>query len=81
MKLERTNYASGAPKENILGYSRVVKTGPFIEVGGTTSVQPDGSVYAEYDSYGQVKYILEKQIKLVENAGGCKEDIYKFKIF
>lgn len=81
MNLERTNYASGAPKEDILGYSRVVKTGPFIEVGGTTSVQPDGSVYAEYDSYGQVKYVLEKQIKLVEDAGGKKEDIYKFKIF
>lgn len=81
MRFERTNYASGAPKENILGYSRVVKVGPFIEVGGTTSVQSDGSVYAEHDSYGQVKYVLEKQIKLVQEAGGSKEDIYKFKIF
>ena len=81
MDLQRTNYASGAPKEATLGYSRVVKTGPFIEVGGTTSVQPDGSVYAENDTYGQIKYVLEKQIKLVEEAGGKLEDIYKLKIF
>lgn len=81
MDMKRTNYASGAPLEEIAGYSRAVKAGPFIYVGGTTSVQPDGSVYGEQDSYAQMKYILEKQLKFVEQAGGCKEDVYAVKCY
>lgn len=27
--MKRTDYASGVPMEDIIGYSRVVKTGPF----------------------------------------------------
>ena len=47
MKMERTNYSSGAPLEEKVGYSRMVKIGPYIKIGGTTSVQPDGTVYGE----------------------------------
>lgn len=79
--MKRTNYASGAPLEEKIGYSRVVKTGPFIEVGGTTSVQPDKSVFAEHETYGQVKYVLEKQVRLVEEAGGSRDDIYRITVF
>ena len=60
----RKNFSSGAPLEKKVGYSRAVRIGDFIFVGGTTSVQPDGSVFGEGDSYAQVKYILEKQIKI-----------------
>ncbi|EGW41777.1 Rid family hydrolase [Desulfosporosinus sp. OT] len=77
----RTNYSSGAPLEDLVGYSRVVKVGPFIYVGGTTSVQPDGSVYGENDPYSQTKYILEKLIKLIENAGAKRADVTKIKIY
>jgi enamine deaminase RidA (YjgF/YER057c/UK114 family) len=81
MNLERTNYSSGAPLEESAGYSRVVKVGPFIYVGGTTSVQPDGSVYGEYDAYAQTKYVLEKIVKLIEKAGGKKEEVIRVKIY
>lgn len=81
MDLKRTNYSSGAPLEDIVGYSRAVKAGPFVYIGGTTSVQADGSVYGEGDSYAQVKYILEKLIKIAENAGAAREDIYSVKMY
>lgn len=77
----RKNYSSGAPLEEVAGYSRAVEFGPFVYVGGTTSVQPDGSVYGENDSYAQVKYVLEKQLSFVEKAGGCKEDVYQIKMY
>lgn len=80
-KWTRINYSSGAPLEDLVGYSRVVKVGPFIYVGGTTSVQPDGSVYGENDPYFQTKYILEKLIKLIEKAGSQREDVTKIKIY
>ena len=81
MDIKRVNYASGAPLEEIAGYSRAVSAGPFIYIGGTTSVQPDGSVAGENDSYEQMKYILEKQISFVEKAGGAKEDVYSVKCY
>ncbi len=81
MDLSRTNYSSGAPLEEKVGYSRMVKLGPFVFVGGTTSVQPDGSVYGEYDAYLQTKYVLEKQVKLLEQAGAKKEDVFKIKAY
>ncbi|MBR6193805.1 MAG: hypothetical protein IKQ66_06600 [Treponema sp.] len=77
----RKNFSSGAPLEKNMGYSRAVRIGDFIFVGGTTAVQPDGSVFGEGDSYAQMKYILEKQIKIIEDAGGKKEDVYSVNLF
>lgn len=80
MELARTNYSSGAPLEEKVGYSRMVKVGPYVMVGGTTAVQPDGTVYGE-DAYEQAKYVLDKQIKLIEQAGAKKEDVVRIKIY
>lgn len=75
--MERKKYSSGAPLEEKVGYSRMVKVGNLVMVGGTTSVQPDGSVYGEGDPYGQAKYIFEKQVKLLEEAGATAKDVIK----
>jgi enamine deaminase RidA (YjgF/YER057c/UK114 family) len=80
-KFERTLYSSGAPLEEKAGYSRAIKIGSNIFVGGTTSVQPDGNVFGEHDGYAQTKYVLEKMIGFVEKAGGKKADIYRVKIY
>lgn len=80
MELKRTNYSSGAPLEEKVGYSRMVKVGPFVSVGGTTSVQPDGTVYGE-TAYEQTKYVLEKQVKLLEQAGATAADVIKVKVY
>jgi enamine deaminase RidA (YjgF/YER057c/UK114 family) len=79
MDLTRTNYSSGAPLEEKTGYSRMVKVGPFVYMGGTTSVQPDGTVYGEGSAYEQTKYILEKLVKLLEKSGSKKEEVIRIK--
>jgi aldehyde:ferredoxin oxidoreductase len=81
MDFKRTNYSSGAPLEEKVGYSRVVKVGPYVFVGGTTAVQPDGSVYGENDAYAQTKYILEKMIKCLEQAGAKREEVIRVKAY
>ena len=81
MELVRTNYSSGAPLEEKVGYSRMVKAGPFIFIGGTTSVQPDGTVYGEGSPYEQAKYIFEKQLELLEQAGATACDVVKIKAY
>lgn len=75
--MKRINYSSGAPLEEKVGYSRMVKIGKMVMIGGTTSVQPDGSVYGEGDPYEQAKYIFEKQIQLLETAGAKASDVFK----
>ena len=45
--LKRTNFASGAPLEEKVGYSRAVRVGGFVFVGGTTSTNPQGVVEGE----------------------------------
>lgn len=75
--MERKKYSSGAPLEEKVGYSRMIKVGNLVMVGGTTSVQPDGSVYGEGDPYAQAKYIFEKQVKLLEEAGAAAKDVIK----
>ena len=78
--MERINYSSGAPLEEIVGYSRMVKKGPFVLIGGTTAVQPDGTVFGE-TPYAQAKYIFEKFVKLLAQAGATPKDVVKVNAF
>jgi enamine deaminase RidA (YjgF/YER057c/UK114 family) len=79
--LTRKNYSSGAPLEETAGYSRMVRVGPFIKIGGTTSVLPDGTVYGEGDAYEQTKFVLNKFIKLLGEAGAAAEDVISVKAY
>jgi Putative translation initiation inhibitor, yjgF family len=81
MELIRHNYSSGSPLEEKTGYSRMVKVGPFVYIGGTTSVMPDGTVYGEGSPYAQTKYVLEKLVGLLERAGSKKEEVIKVKVY
>ena len=80
MDMTRKNYSSGAPLEEKVGYSRMISVGPYVKVGGTTSVQPDGTVYGE-DAYEQTKYVLEKQLNLIKQAGAKPEDVFNVMIY
>lgn len=78
--MKRINYSSGAPLEEKVGYSRMVKTGPFIFIGGTTAVQPDGNVFGE-TPYEQARYIFEKFADLLQQAGASVQDVIKVDAF
>ena len=81
MNYERTLYSSGAPLEEAAGYSRAIRLGDFVFVGGTTAVQADGSVFAEGDAYAQTKYILGKMESYYIEAGAKREDVYRVKMY
>ncbi|WP_321328054.1 Rid family hydrolase [uncultured Ilyobacter sp.] len=81
MEMTRTNYSSGAPLEEKAGYSRMVTVGPFIYLGGTTSVKPDGIVHGENDPYEQAKFIFDKLLKIMEKADAGAENVVKVKAY
>ena len=81
MDFERVNIKGGSAYEDVAGYSRIVKAGPFVYVSGTTSVTPEGTVYGEGDPYEQAKYIFNKLVGLLEENGVSREEVVKVNIF
>lgn len=78
--MKRINYSSGAPLEEAVGYSRMVRAGEHIYIGGTTAVQPDGTVKGE-TPFEQADYIFQKLISLLEVAGAKVSDVIKIKAY
>jgi enamine deaminase RidA (YjgF/YER057c/UK114 family) len=78
--MKRQNFGSGAPWEDTIGYSRVVKVGSRIEVAGTTSVV-DGVVVGKGDAEVQMRCILEKISKALEMAGSSLEEVVRTRIY
>src|SRR5687768_5964918 len=79
--MQRVNYASGAQWEEIVGYSRAVRTGTLIEVTGTVAVDEHNHVVGVNNHYEQTKYILQKIEKVLERAGGAMKDVIRTRIY
>lgn len=78
--MKRTNYPSGSPWEDIVGYSRVVKTGNIIEVAGTTATD-NGAVIGLNNYYQQTKFILTKIETYLIQAGATMDNVTRTRIF
>lgn len=77
---KRQLFSSGAPWENIVGYSRAVRVGNVIEISGTTAVDGD-AVVGKGDVYEQTVFILKKIQKILEDAGGRLEDVVRTRLY
>jgi len=81
MPLKRTNFSSGAPWEDIVGYSRAVRIGNVIEVTGTVAVDENGNVVGKNDYYMQTKFIIQKIEKVLQQAGASLHDVVRTRMF
>jgi enamine deaminase RidA (YjgF/YER057c/UK114 family) len=79
--MSRTNYATGAKWEDIVGYSRAVKVGNIIEVTGTVAVDEQNRVIGEGDAYLQTKFILQKIESVLIQAGAELKDVVRTRMF
>ena len=79
--LKRQNFSSGAPLEDKIGYSRAVRIGNMVFVGGTTTTTPEGVVEAEGDAYLQTKIILQKIEQALIKAGAKLSQVYRVRIY
>ena len=81
MTMKRESYSSAAPWEAIVGYSRAVRTGPFIVVTGCASVGPDGELVGEDDPYAQATRCIEVIREALESAGAGLTDVVRTRMF
>ena len=81
MTMKRESYSSAAPWEAIVGYSRAVRTGPFIAVTGCASVGSDGELVGEGDPYAQATRCIEVIREVLESAGAGLTDVVRTRMF
>lgn len=78
--MKRLNINSGAHWEDIIGYSRAVKIGPYVEISGTTAVEGE-QIIGRGDPYKQCIHILTKIKNVLEQAGSSLEDVVRTRLY
>lgn len=78
--MNRKNYKSESTWEDVVGYSRVVKTKHIIEVAGTTATDGD-NIIGENDYFKQTEFILNKIKTFLERADSSLSDVIRTRIY
>ena len=76
----RTLVSSGSYLEPVIGFSRAVRVGNHIAVGGTAPIAPGGGTAGIGDVYAQTKRCLEIIDKALADAGGKLEHVTRTRI-
>lgn len=79
--MKRQNVSTGRPTEASIGYCRAVRVGEIIHVAGTGPTNPDGSVVAPGDAYGQAKHILGIIEGALKEAGAEMRHVVRTRVF
>jgi enamine deaminase RidA (YjgF/YER057c/UK114 family) len=78
---KRTKFSSGAPWEQVVGYSRAVKSGHLIEVSGTIALDAEGNSTGIDDPYQQTIEIIRIAKRVLEKAGSSLKDVIRTRIY
>ena len=80
MKYDRELISNGNPMEAIVGFSRAVRVGPYISIGGTAPVGPDGKTVGIGDVAAQTRQCIEIIKAALEQAGSGLHDVVRTRV-
>lgn len=72
--------SNGNPMEEIVGFSRAVRVGSFVAVGGTAPVDANGNTVGVGDVFLQTKQCFEIIKAALESAGSGVGDIVRTRV-
>lgn len=78
--MKRVLVSNGNPMETVVGFSRAVRVGPYISVGGTAPVDPEGKTVGIGDAAAQARRCLEIIKEALENAGSSMGDVVRTRV-
>ncbi|MEO1307614.1 MAG: RidA family protein [Pseudomonadota bacterium] len=80
MDFDRELISNGNPMEGIVGFSRAVRVGPFISVGGTAPVDADGKTVGVGDVAAQTRQCIEVIKAALEQAGSGLHHVVRTRV-
>lgn len=80
MEWTRQLVSNGNPMEAVVGFSRAVRVGPFVAVGGTAPVAPDGTTVGVGDVAAQTRRCFEIIEAALADAGASLADIVRTRV-
>jgi len=78
--MKRKLISNGNPLEDIVGFSRAVKVGPYISVGGTAPVDKYGKTVGIGDAAVQARQCIEIIKAALEQAGSGLHDVIRTRV-
>ncbi|MEX2371986.1 MAG: RidA family protein [Bacteroidales bacterium] len=78
--MKRELISGGSPYEDIVGFSRAVRVGPYISIGGTAPMDSYGNTVGIDDISVQTKQCLETIKVALEKAGSSLNDVVRTRI-
>lgn len=80
MTFDRELISNGNPMEAVVGFSRAVRVGPFISVGGTAPVGEDGKTVGVGDVAVQTRQCIEIIKAALEQAGSGLHHVVRTRV-
>ena len=80
-KIGRRTVSTGSPYEPIIGFSRAVRIGNIIAVGGTAPIGRDGRTAGAGDPAAQARRCFEIIADALEQAGASLDDVIRTRTF
>ena len=80
MNFDREHISNGNPMEAVVGFSRAVRVGPFISVGGTAPVDGDGKTVGVGDVAAQTRQCIELIKAALEQAGSGLQHVVRTRV-